>query len=319
MAKVASRPFFLGGNDKLGKKGVEYEFLLEENGFDIGKWSDDDDVIMLNLVPWTERHAELARQYKVTSAQFGPQSFGDRENADFLLELPTLREVSIALFRVEDLSALGRLTQLRSLRIDLEIWRMGDNFSPVDFSALEKLEHADMMMCPAFESVLDCKTIKELAVRNECDGRLRDLDLSRLPRLQELELDHCPKLRSVSLHPKAQVQALSLALCGSYKIDWRRMGPDLLYLRLGGRLTFPLEDILNAPRLRELHTIEIRKLPPLGFLRKLERLRTVFLFAASGPKVSAEDDALVREINARPRHSERQVRRKAGTRPSDVP
>jgi hypothetical protein len=72
---------------------------------------------------------------------------------------------------------------------------------------------------------------------------------------------------------------------------------------LGGRLTFPLEDILNAPRLRELHTIEIRKLPPLGFLRNLEHLRTVFLFAiSSGPKLSAEDDALVREINARPRH-----------------
>ena len=98
--------------------------------------------------------------------------------------------------------------------------------------------------------------------------------------LRELRLDHCPRLRKVILHPKAKVHALEVALCGSYKIDWQRMGPDLLRLVVGGRLTFPLEDVLGAPNLEELRIHEIRKLPPLGFLRRLEKLRMVFAFSA---------------------------------------
>jgi hypothetical protein len=30
----------------------------------------------------------------------------------------------------------------------------------------------------------------DLAVHNECDGRLRDLDLTQLPGLRDLKLDH---------------------------------------------------------------------------------------------------------------------------------
>src|SRR5262249_20882540 len=149
---------------------------------------------------------------------------------------------------------------------------------------------ASVMMCSPLESILKCESIVELEVRNECDGRLRDLDLSCLRSLYHLGLDHCPKLNSVKLHPKAKVRGLALTLCGSYKIDWPRMGPDLMYLKLGGRLTFPLREILNAPGLIELHTSGIRKFPPLGFLRRLRHLKTVFIFTPPpGPKLSKED------------------------------
>jgi hypothetical protein len=80
----------------------------------------------------------------------------------------------------------------------------------------------------------------DLAVHNQCDDRLRDLDLTQLPGLRDLKLDHCPQLRSVRLHPKARVRGLELTLCGSYKIDWQRLGPRLRYLSLGGKLTSPL-------------------------------------------------------------------------------
>jgi hypothetical protein len=75
-------------------------------------------------------------------------------------------------------------------------------------------------------------------------------------------------------------------------------------LVLGGRLKFPLEDILNAPNLEELHTLQIRKLPPLGFLRDLKQLKTVFLFSAPpGPTISKKDRYLILEINARKKRS----------------
>ena len=35
----------------------------------------------------------------------------------------------------------------------------------------------------------------DLAVHNQCDDRLRDLDLTQLPGLRDLKLDHCPQLR----------------------------------------------------------------------------------------------------------------------------
>jgi hypothetical protein len=242
----------------------------------------------------------LARRFQVNQVILDDQSFAKRETANFLLDLPKLRGVRISLYSPKDLSALGRLTELRWLYIDLTIWRLGDQMRPVDFSGLHKLEFADVMMCQAFESLLACSTIQQLGIHNTCDGRLRDLDLTRMPKLRHLLLDHCPKLLSVKLHPKARVQGLQLSLCGSYKIDWPRFGPDLRYLYLGGRLSFPLKDILNAAQLEELHTAEIRKLPPLGFLRKLRHLRTVFIFTAPpGPKLSNKDLQLVREINAR--------------------
>ncbi len=107
-------------------------------------------------------------------------SFGDHETAEFLLDVPWLSELSIRTYSVKDLTAIGRLSALESVRISLEVWRIGDQFNPVDFSSLSKLRFADVTMCGAFESVLGCGSIEELAVNNAYDGRLRDLDLSRL-------------------------------------------------------------------------------------------------------------------------------------------
>ena len=252
--------------------------------------------------PWVKRHADLAKQYAVNSLILFDLSLRDHENVDFLLDLPPLRDVSIVLSHPKDLSALAHLRHLTSLRLRFGLtgWRLGEQLKPVDFTSLRRLRHVDVMLCRPFESILRCRTIEELAISNTCDGRLRDLDLTHIPGLRDLSLDHCPKLRSVALHPRAKVRALELSLCGSYQIDWARIGPTLQYLLLGGRLSFRLEDILKAPKLKELHAWEIRKLPPLGFLRGLPNLECVDLFAAPPRlKLSEEDRALIREINAR--------------------
>jgi hypothetical protein len=289
------RPFFLGG----AGKAVDHEFLLEEADCYINRF---DETIDLNAVgPWTERHTKLAWKYKVNSVHLSNQSLGDRRLADLLGELPVLRKLALSIYLPIELTALGQLSELEWLWIDCGMgWRTADRFPSVDLSGLGKLRHADIMLCRPFESILQCIGIQELSIRNESDGRLRDLDLSHMPKLRELELNHCPKLRTLILHPKAHVRALDISLCGSFEPDWRRIGPDLRYLVLGGRLSFPLENIVQAPNLEELHTREIRKLPPLGFLQKLPRLQTVFLFAAPpGPNVSPEDHALIEQINSR--------------------
>ena len=294
MPRANQQPFFLGGDGTW----AQGEILLEADDCMIVKAKHTIDLTPVGV--WTKRHTKLAERYKVNSNALSNSAFGDRRTADLFLELPVLRRVSLSLWSPMDLSALGRRRELTSLRINLSVWRCGDRFLPVDFSGLRKLQLADVMICRALESVLKCSTLRGLAVRNECDGRLRDLDLTQLPALRDLALDHCPKLRSVGLHPKARVRGLELTLCGSYQIDWHRLGSHLRFLSLGGRLTFPLGDIRNAPKLEELHMYGIRKLPSLGFLRELHDLRTVLVFTAPpGPKLSEEDKAIIREINAR--------------------
>jgi hypothetical protein len=301
MPRAGRLPFFLGRETKSWSGA---EILLEADDCTVMRWRD-----WVHLTfdgPWTKRHAKLAERYKVNSLGLHNLAFGSRRTVEFLPDLPSLRRLSISLWKPIDLSALGQLRQLRSLRLSIDLWRSGDLFRPVDLSGLDKLQFADVMMCRAFESVLKCSTLTELWVSNDYDGRLRDLDLTHLPVLRHLKLDHCPKLRNVGLHPKARLRGLALTLCGSYKIDWHRLGPDLRYLLLGGRLTFPLEDILNAPKLEGLHMVQIRKLPALRFLRKLRDLRMVDIFTAPpGPNLSEEDKALIREINARGRRKPR--------------
>jgi len=295
MSKSVSRPWILGGDGN----SLKGKILLERENYFIFK-SQAGLVALTRCGPWTKRDTALAWEYGVNSVSLDTLEFGKRKTAEWLLDLPPLRRLSLSLWQPVDLAALGRLSELRELRLDFSIWRVGDEFQHVDLSGLPRLEFADVMMCRACESILHCETIRELVVRNECDGKLRDLDLKRLHLLSSLSLDHCPRLRRVSLHPKAKIRGLKLSLCGSYQIDWKRVGPDLQYLFLGGRLTFPLKRILEAPQLKELHTSEIRKLPPLGFLRKLRHLKAVCIFSAPpGPKLSKADEALIRRINAR--------------------
>lgn len=42
------------------------------------------------------------------------------------------------------------------------------------------------------------------------------------------------------------VLALEVTNCGRLRLDWPRVGRDLRYLRLAGRIGFPVEDIAEA-------------------------------------------------------------------------
>jgi hypothetical protein len=295
MARNASLPFFLGGWQPQAK----YEVLLERSDCWIEQY--DNLVRMDVLKPWSASHAALVRKYGVEHLQLCSGTIGKRRSLDFLLDLPALRGLTLSVWKPMDLSAVGRLSELRFLWIDVGMtWRKGDQFDPVDLSRLHELERAHVALCRTFESIIVCHRIKDLAIDNSNDGRLGDLDLTHLPALRHLELDHCPGLRSVRLHPRARLRGLKLSLCGSYQIDWQRIGPDLRFLLIGGRLNFPLEQILQAPNLESLHLFQIRKVPPLQFLRKHPHLRAVVIFSAPpGPRISEQDEAVLREINAR--------------------
>jgi hypothetical protein len=138
--------------------------LFEEDGCDLTKLGNRTE-LSLTTGAWTEQHTELARRYLVDSVRVSDPALGERRTASFLLDLPMLQSLSISLWSPVDLTALARLDELRSLRIDFGVggWRLGDRLQPVDFSGLAKLGHADVMMCRAFESILKSCTFMRSA------------------------------------------------------------------------------------------------------------------------------------------------------------
>jgi len=272
------------------------ETLYDADGISIFK---SDSIVRMDFVgPFTLKHLKIARQFGVTEVYISTLSFGHRETLRFLLDLPELRGIKIGLFKPKDLRGLSRFSNLESIYLDLHLWLLGDRIKPVDFSQLNWLRRVGIMLCKPFESILTCGGVEELYVMNDCDRRLRDLDLTKMPHLRSLRLHHCPKLRQVELNPMSKIRHLEVSLCGGYQIDWDRFGPDLESLTIGGRLKFPLEDVLNAPNLKELALIQIATLPSLVFLRNHPKLRKVTHFSAS-KGVSGDNLAVVKEINDR--------------------
>ncbi len=304
MGEQETKPFFVRGSP--GYRQGDCEDLLDEKGCIVQRWGK---VTCMRVGrAWTAGETAIAEKYCVRDLELERSAIANAGNANFLLDLPLVRSISMRLSSPIDLSALGRMTQLEKLRMTMSGWRRSDRFEPVDLSGLVNLWWAHVAFSRAFESILKCSSIEELTIENSGDGRLRELDLSSMIQLADLRLDHCAKLCKVDFHPKAKVRKLEVSLCGPYRIDWERLGRDLRVLTLGGRVSFPLEEILGAPRLEQLAVMEVRKLPGLGFLRELKKLRGVTLFSAPpGPNISEEDWALVREINGKGKKAKRNM------------
>ena len=296
-------PSFLPRRRGAGRKPV---FLYEDDTADIIDWGDR---VSFNTggAKWTKRYAALARRFKVTSLTFNNLSVPRGKSIDFVLDLPQLRALSIGTYEELDLGALERMTELRSLRLAWRVHRTPP--PPVDFTALPNLAECSITLHPPFDSILRSESLRKLEVFGT-RGR-RHLDLTRLMRLKELIFDGCPGLRSFELHDRAGLKALMIANAASLRPDWPRVGRDLEYLGLAGRLAFPLEGIAAASKLRVL-LLEVRTLPPLTFLKRFPRLSRVD-WSPTAPEdgLSPSNAAVIADINAR-----RPGRRKPVTPPS---
>jgi len=276
---------------------------------------------------WTLESLKLAEKFGVNRVYLTRDAFGQKKSIRFLLDLPDLRAVHIVVGHPVDMTAVSGLTKLEYLGIrgndveDLE----GRRTPPIDFTPLVCLKEANIEFCRPFESILRCGALESLWLWNsryyfpisdlDFSGlqslkklqmtewrKLKHLDLTALKRLECLILEAIPMLREggVTLHPKAKVRSFTMGRCGAYRIDWNRMGNDLVELELQGGLRFPIEDILQAPYLRKFSTNGVRKFPPLQFLLQLKELHFFDWFASPpGPKFSKEDREVMAQIKAR--------------------
>jgi hypothetical protein len=312
--KPNTRPAFLTGLNLR-----DAQVLFEEKGCDVFQLGDE--IEMQVIGAWKPRHTKLARQYKINTVHITEPSLDGRKSADFLLDLPPLRNLGLISSEPRDLSVVKRMTELQTLRISLP---RGEAYTgnPIDFSALTKLSNVRIWWRPELAGILNVASLESLWISDEQEMCLRELDLSRLPNLKMLHIQQAPKLKSLDLsplprlwelsmlairglksvapHPAAEVGALNISGLGAWRIDWDRMGEDLEYLQLWGPLKWPLTDVLRAVNLKELHTNAIRTFPPLDFLKQLKHLRLISIFTTPpGPKLTDADWAVIRQINAR--------------------
>jgi hypothetical protein len=309
-----TRPAFLSGQNLRDAK-----ILFEEKGCDVFQLGDE--IEMQVIGAWKPRHTKLANQYNVNTVHITEASFDGRTSADFLLDLPPLRNLGLISGEPRDFSAVNRMTELRTLRMSLP---RGEAYvgKSIDFSALKNLENVRVWWRPELAGILRCASLESLWISDGEEMCLRELDLSGLPRLRMLHVQQAPKLKvldlrplpdlwelsmlamrglkSVALHPAAQVRALNISGVGGWRINWDRMGEDLEFLQVWGPLKWPLTDVLRAVNLKELHTNAIRTFPPLEFLKQLKHLCLISVFTTPpGPKLTDADWAVIRQINAR--------------------
>jgi hypothetical protein len=314
MTSPDERPAFLTGQNLRDAK-----MLFEEEGCNVFHLGDE--IQMQAIGAWKPRHTKLAHQYDVNTVHITESSFDGRKSADFLLDLPPLRNLGLISATPRDLSAVNRMSELRTLRLSLP---RGEVYAgkPFDFSALRKLKKVRVWWRPELAGILAIASLESLWISDGEEMCLRQLDLSGVPRLKMLHVQQAPKLKSldlsslpqlwelgmlairslksVALHPAAEVRALNISGLGAWRIDWDRMGEDLEFLQLWGPLKWPLTDVLRAANLKELHTNAIRTFPPLEFLKQLKHLCLVSIFTTPpGPKLTDADWAVIRQINAR--------------------
>ncbi len=314
--KAPRRPKFLQGMNVR-----ETKILFEQDGCDVFQLGDT--IEMQVIGAWTDAHTKLAHEWKVNYVLVTEPTFGKRKSADFLLDFPPLRHLGIHAATQRDLSPVNKLTDLRSLWISLPA-RESYTGKPLDFSGMKHLKDVRVWSHRALAGLLSHPSLESLWISDEHEMDLKAIDFSTMPKLRMVHVQQAPKLRtmdlsplekleelsivairnlkSVMLHPKAQLRALNISGLGAWRIDWDRMGEDLEYLQLWGPLKWPLTDVLRAPNLKELYTNGIRQFPPLAFLKKLEHLRHVDIFTTPpGPKLTDDDWAVIREIEARSR------------------
>lgn len=208
---------------------TDTELLFEEGGCTIYQRAGQKQLVQSGC--WTDEHTKLAKRYQVTFVSIFEASFGDRTTAEFLLKLPPLRQLHVALNKSKDLSAIARLTSLEYLGI------LGNVVSPkvkstpaVDFLPLRKLKKAAIQLCPPTKSILAVGTLKALEIWSDFDPpldlivkrdgvarfrdwksrQMMDVNLTELKHLESLRLKVCLQVRNLDLTCQADLKELHL-------------------------------------------------------------------------------------------------------------
>lgn len=242
---------------------------------------------------WRPGFEEVYRRHGADGVCVDAITVRGEPSLGFLRRLPSLRHLDLLAVDVPvDVATVAELVELESLRLN---WLATESPGAIDFSRLGRLQECVLPWHPAFASVLECESLRILVL---CDARgLKELNLTGLPQLEELGLISCSALTSIRLSEQSTLLALEVTNCGRLRLDWPRVGRDLRYLRLAGRIGFPVEEVAEAKALLYLWTELPSRCSPdlLDVLRDLPGLEGVRLIDLKIGKDAAKQ---IREINA---------------------
>ena len=244
--------------------------LDEGDGFVITRRHGD--VSIECLKPWKPEFEEAYLRHDAGGVRINSFSKPGWEghSLDFLLDLPSLRQLSLILHFPMDITPISNLIGLETLTL---AWHAPGAPGTFDFRRIVRLKECGIKWHPAFAPVLRLGSI-EILFLTDAKG-LKELDLTGLPRLAELDLMSCAALTRINFSERAELIAIELTNCHKFQPDWRRLASDLRHLCLRDRIGFAVEEVVEAQGLQFLWAEPSNKHPTWEFLRDLPCLEAV--------------------------------------------
>jgi hypothetical protein len=236
---------------------------------------------------WSRSVEKLAKRFRIRGLNLNVDYKSEDASLDFLDGFPDLVDLSITGAWSIHWNRVESIRKLETLY--LHCFTSAEDPHRIDFTRLENLTSCHLTWKSSWESVLQAKTLRSLAISEA--RALSELNCRPLESLTELRLLGCPALETISLADHTRLRALEIN--GSRKLnpDWERWGRDLEYLRIVGKVAFPLDELRRAKKLRRLSLFDAGRLPSAQFLRELPTLEN--LAVDPGVKMSNADRALV--------------------------
>jgi hypothetical protein len=208
---------------------------------------------------WHSRMADVMRIESISAMLVSGYAGWNGMNLDFLREVPFLERLSLIVLNRVNIDGIYFLRHLKDLLI-------GYNKKRIDFVQFQSLERVSLSWSIGYESLFECKSLKDVAIARLPEDRLPSL--FRLPNLESLALSLCrfTDLRTLPELPK--LVRLSLIVCNRLQhLKGLECSPNLRVLWIEQAKS--LSDIDAVAFLRVLRTLVLRDCPQIKNIKAL--------------------------------------------------
>ena len=241
--------------------------VLQQNSTAI-VWQRGSRVILQPLKSWSPATARVASRFGVKALSLHVDLSWADTSLSFLERLPQLEALVLSGPGAINWSKVESLTSIRDLYLNCYVGTPGE----INLSGLAKLKVANINSLEQWDSILACRSLRVLSIREVF--KLKTLNLTKLKSLRELAIIDSPSIEDVELARGAKLKALRISKSKRVKPPWGRIRRELEYLTLDGRLGFPLSEVRHAENLKRIELFQqgMISLAPLRRLSKLKKI-----------------------------------------------
>jgi len=208
---------------------------------------------------WHSSMADVMRIKNISAMLVSGYAGWDGANLDFLREVPFLERLSLIVLNRVNIDGIYFLRHLKDFSI-------GYNKKRIDFVQFQSLERVSLSWSIGYESLFECKRLKDVAIARLPEDRLPFL--AHLPNLESLALSLCRFTDLQNLPELPKLVRLSLIVCNRLqRLKGLESFPNLRVLWIEQAKS--LSDIDAVAFLRALRTLVLRDCPQVKNIKAL--------------------------------------------------